>query len=124
MGIASTALDAASRAGPSIVRERHRFYKIVSSKSSPRLLDAVHQEIRARHYSPQAEQAYVSWINRFVRFHGKRHPREMGAHEIRAFVSWLATDRRVSASTQNQALSALLFLYRDVLGGRKNKAYE
>lgn len=118
MGIAGTTLLTMPRAGPSIVRERHRLYKIVPSTSSPRLLDAVRQAIRARHYSPQTEKAYVSWIRRFVRFHGKRHPREMGAHEIRAFVSWLASDRHVSASTQNQALSVLLFLYRNVLGER------
>ena len=101
MGIASTTLYAASGAGLSIVREPHRLYKIVPPKSSPRLLDAVRQAIRTRHYSPQTEKAYVSWIRRFVRFHGKRHPREMGADEIRAFVSWLAVDHRVSVSRQN-----------------------
>ena len=104
----------ASRAGPSVVLERSRLYKI-SSPSSPRLLEAAHQVIRTKRLSPKTEKAYVGWIRRYVDFHGNRHPKEMGADEIRVFVSWLATDRNVSASTQNQALSALLFLYRDVL---------
>ncbi len=84
--------------------------------ASPRLLDQVRQAIRARHYSPRTEKAYVGWIRRFVRFHGKRHPREMGEAQITEFVSALATNQRVSASTQNQALSALLFLYTEALG--------
>ena len=83
--------------------------------SSPRLLDPVREEIRTRHYSRRTEEAYVHWIRRFIVFHGKRHPRDLGASEISAFLTWLAIDRRMSASTQNQALSALLFLYRDVL---------
>jgi integron integrase len=73
------------------------------------------QTIRARHYSPRTEKAYVGWIRRFVRFHQLRHPREMGAAEITRFLSSLATQGRVAASTQNQALSAILFLYREVL---------
>jgi integron integrase len=85
-------------------------------KSSPKLLDRVRSAIRARHYSPRTEKVYVSWVRRFVIHHGKRHPERLGADEIRAFLSYLATDRRVSASTQNQALCALLFLYRHVLG--------
>ncbi|MFQ5889958.1 MAG: phage integrase N-terminal SAM-like domain-containing protein, partial [Gemmatimonadota bacterium] len=80
------------------------------------LLDQVHREIRARHLSLRTEEAYVSWIRRFVRFHGERHPGQMGASEIRAFLTYLAARRRVAASTQNQAASALLFLYREVLG--------
>lgn len=80
-----------------------------------RLLDQVHDAIRARHYSRRTERAYAGWIRRFVLFHGKRHPAEMGEPEVTAFLSHLATHRRVSASTQNQALSALLFLYRVVL---------
>lgn len=80
-----------------------------------RLLDQVHDAIRARHYSRRTERAYAGWIRRFVLFHGKRHPEEMGEPEVTAFLSHLATRRRVSASTQNQALSALLFLYRVVL---------
>lgn len=76
----------------------------------PRLLDRVRQAIRVRHYSPRTEDAYVSWIRRFILYHGKRHPREMGAAEVTGFLSSLA-DRGVAASTQNQALSAVLFLY-------------
>jgi integron integrase len=82
----------------------------------PRLLDRVRGAIRARHYSHRTEKAYVGWIKRFIFFHGKRHPNEMGAPEITQYLSSLATERNVSASTQNQAFSALLFLYRDVLG--------
>jgi integron integrase len=77
----------------------------------------VREAVRARHYSPKTEKSYVGWIRRFVLFHRKRHPSEMGAPEVSAFLSWLAAEKRVSASTQNQALSALLFLYREVLGG-------
>ena len=72
-------------------------------------------EIRLRHYSLRTEQSYVDWVRRFILFHHKRHPAEMGASEIRDFLSHLAVDRGVSASTQNQAKSALLFLYREVL---------
>jgi len=82
---------------------------------APRLLDRVRTALRVRHMSPRTETSYVSWIRRFILFHGKRHPDEMGATEIMAFLSDLATRRRVSASTQNQALAALLFLYRVVL---------
>jgi integron integrase len=80
-----------------------------------RLLDQVHDAISARHYSRRTGRAYAGWIRRFVLYHGKRHPEEMGEPEVTAFLSHLATHRRVSASTQNQALSALLFLYRVVL---------
>jgi integron integrase len=79
-------------------------------------LDRVRTVIRARHYSASTEKAYVGWVRRYVLFHGKRHPETLGEAEITEFLSALATRRRVSASTQNQALSALLFLYRDVLG--------
>lgn len=79
-----------------------------------RLLDQVREKLRAKHYSLRTEHAYVGWIRRFIRFHGKRHPRQMGATEIEAFLSHLATAGNVAASTQNQALSAILFLYRDV----------
>ena len=80
-----------------------------------RLLDRVRDAIRARHYSRRTEKAYVAWIRRYIVFHGKRHPLELGAAEITRFLSALATQGGVAASTQNQALSALLFLYRDVL---------
>ena len=84
--------------------------------SPPKLLDRVRTAIRVRHYSRRTEQAYVDWIRRFIVYHKKTHPAEMGAPEISAFLEWLAVRQRVSASTQNQALSALLFLYRHVLG--------
>ena len=85
------------------------------SQDSPKLLDRLRAEIRVRHYSLRTEQSYVDWVRRFILFHHKRHPAEMGATEIRDFLSYLAVDRGVSASTQNQAKSALLFLYREVL---------
>ena len=81
----------------------------------PRLLDRVRQTLRARHGSRRTEKAYVGWIRRYILFHGKRHPADMGAAEITQFLSALAVQRNVAASTQNQALSALLFLYRSVL---------
>src|SRR3954447_15897296 len=80
-----------------------------------RLLDRVHVALRTRHYSARTEAAYVGWIRRFILFHGKRHPDTMGEPEVEAFLTHLATQAHVSASTQNQALAALLFLYRDVL---------
>ncbi len=82
---------------------------------SPKLLDQVRVRMRTRHYSLRTEQSYLHWIKRFIVFHGKRHPREMGAAEVEAFLSSLATDRNVAASTQNLALAAILFLYREVL---------
>ena len=82
---------------------------------SPRLLDSVREAIRVRHYSRRTEKAYVSWIRRYVHYHGMRHPEKMGAEDVTAFLTHLATRRQVSASTQNQALSALLFLYKHVL---------
>ncbi|MGV8961449.1 MAG: integron integrase [Stenotrophomonas sp.] len=87
----------------------------VTGKKPPRLLEQVRQQIRVRHYSIRTEQAYLGWIRRFILANGKRHPSEMGAQEVESFLSLLATERDVSASTQNQALSALLFLYRQVL---------
>ena len=80
-----------------------------------RLLDRVHAVARARHLSPRTEEAYRSWIVRFVRFADLRHPTELGPADVRRFLEWLATERRVAASTLNQAHAALLFLYRDVL---------
>ena len=81
----------------------------------PRLLERVRAALRIRHYSRRTEKAYVAWIRRYILFHGKRHPVEMGAPELTRFLSSLAVDCKVAASTQNQALSALLFLYRAVL---------
>ena len=83
--------------------------------SSPRLLDRVRWLLRAKHYSIRTEQAYVDWARRFILFHKKRHPDEMGESEISAFLSHLAVNQNVAASTQNQAFSALLFLYQQVL---------
>ena len=82
---------------------------------APRLFDQVRDAIRRRHYSPRTEQTYLHWIKRFILFSGRRHPREMGADEVTRFLSDLATTRHVAASTQNQALAALLFLYKEVL---------
>ena len=82
---------------------------------SPRLLDQVRGKIRLKHYSLRTEQAYSDWIRRFIRFHGTRHPREMGSAEVEAFLTHLAVEGKVAASTQNQAKSALLFLYKEVL---------
>jgi integron integrase len=82
----------------------------------PRLLDSVRDAIRRRHYSRRTEETYVHWIKRFIYFCAKRHPRELGAAEVTAFLNHLAREREVAASTQNQALSALLFLYREALG--------
>lgn len=81
----------------------------------PKLLDQVRQQIRLRNYSIRTERVYAEWIKRFIRFHAYRHPAEMGAAEIETYLSHLAVKRDVSASTQNQALAALLFLYKQVL---------
>ncbi len=80
-----------------------------------RLLDQVREVIRVKHYSIRTEEVYVQWIKRFILFHGKRHPREMGAGEIEVFLTDLAVQRKVAAATQNQALNALVFLYKEVL---------
>ncbi len=82
----------------------------------PRLLDQMRQVIRVKHYSLRTEKTYVAWAARFIRWSGMRHPSEMGAAEVEAFLSMLANQRDVAASTQNQALAALLFLYKQVLG--------
>jgi integron integrase len=95
---------AADAAGPASTRPQE-----------PKLLDRVRAAVRVRHYSRRTEEAYVAWIRRFIVFHGKRHPSEMGGDEIGKYLTDLAVNRNVSASTQNQALSALLFLYRQVL---------
>jgi len=81
-----------------------------------KLLDQVQERIRLKHYSYRTEQAYVNWIRRFIFFHDKRHPLEMGRNEVEAFLTHLAVHENVAASTQNQAFSAILFLYREVLG--------
>lgn len=85
-------------------------------ESAPRLFDEIRRVLRVKHYSFRTETVYLGWIRRFILVNGKRHPRSMGAAEVEAFLSSLAVDGQVSASTQNQALSALLFLYKEVLG--------
>jgi integron integrase len=84
-------------------------------KRPKKLLDEVREVIRRKHYSRRTERTYVSWIRRFILYHEKRHPRDMGKKEIETFLSYLATNLNVSPSTQNQAFNALLFLYRHVL---------
>jgi hypothetical protein len=86
------------------------------SNQPPRLLGQVRAALRRKHYSIRTEEAYVSWITRYSRFHQLRHPQELGAAEIETFLTYLAVEQQVAASTQNQALSALLFLYTEVLG--------
>src|SRR4029077_20078961 len=89
--------------------------------AKPKLLDQVREAIRMRHYSPKTEESYIHWIRRFIFFHNKRHPAEMRENEIAQFLPSLASELHVSASTQNQALNAIVFLYRDVL--RKEIGY-
>jgi len=110
--------SASAYARPSEARRRSTLAVHETSPAEPakpRLLDRVRTALRSRHYSRRTEEAYVAWIRRYILFHGKRHPMEMGAPEITRFLSFLAVDGKVAASTQNQALSALLFLYRAVL---------
>ena len=82
---------------------------------APRLLGRVRDAIRRRHYSRRTEETYVQWIRRFIYYSGTRHPTQLGAEEVTAFLNYLAGERSVAAATQNQALSALLFLYKEVL---------
>jgi integron integrase len=88
----------------------------LSKTKKPRLLDQVRTAIRTKHYSYRTEEAYISWIRQFILFHNKHHPADMSEIEVNAFLNYLATRRRVSASTQTQALCAIVFLYRHVLG--------
>jgi site-specific recombinase XerD len=97
-------------------RRRRQVDRSLSVAGKPKLLDQLRHALHVRHYSRRTEQAYVSWVKRFIFFHNVRHPQEMAEPEINAFLSHLATVKKVSASTQNQALSALLFLYRHVIG--------
>ena len=83
---------------------------------APRLLDQLRQQIRYRHYSLRTEQCYVQWVRRFIRFHGMRHPRDLGGADVSRFLSHLANEGRVAPSTHKQALCAVLFLYKQVLG--------
>ena len=88
---------------------------VVAASPAPRLLDLVRERLRLKHYSLRTEQAYVGWIRRYIIHHGRRHPSDMGKREVEAFLTSLAVERDVSAATQGQALSAILFLYREVL---------
>lgn len=88
---------------------------IPSPPQEPKLLDQIRGRLRVKHYSIRTEQAYVDWVRRFVNFHQRRHPRDLGQTEVEAFLTDLAVRRRVSASTQNQAKSAILFLYKEVI---------
>ena len=90
-----------------------------SPPAQPRLLDRVRQAIGRKHYSRRTEETYVHWIKRYIYFTGKRHPAETGAGEITAFLNHLSAERHVASATQNQALSALLFLYKEALGQEK-----
>ena len=89
--------------------------RAASQQASP-LLERVRDRIRVKHYSIRTEHAYVDWVRRYILFHGRRHPCEMGAAQVEGFLTHLAVQGNLAASTQNQAKSALLFLYRDVLG--------
>ena len=84
-------------------------------KQPKKLLDQVRDALRLKHYSYRTEQTYKDWIRRYILYHDKTHPKDMGEPEIQAFLTHLATERKVAASTQNQALSALIFLYRNVI---------
>ncbi len=86
-----------------------------SKSRKPKLFDQVRHKIQALHYSPRTGKTYIGWIKRFIFFQGKRHPIEMGEKEINEFLSFLAIKKKVTASTQNQALCAIVFLYRHVL---------
>jgi len=94
---------------------RPKFPEKYIMPKSPKLLDQVRDKIRVKHYSIRTEQSYTDWIKRYILFHGKRHPNEMGAEDIEAFLTYLAVEGNVASATQNQAKSALLFLYREVL---------
>ena len=87
-----------------------------AAPKAPRLLQQLRDAIYRLHYSPRTEETYVHWVKRFIYFSGKRHPAELGADEVTAFLNYLARERDVAAATQNQALAALVFLYREVLG--------
>ena len=90
-------------------------FRIAEGRNSPKLLDVFRDALRVKHYSARTEDTYAAWVKNFILFHNKRHPREMGVGEIGQFLTHLASGKEVSASTQNQAFSAILFLYRHIL---------
>lgn len=104
-----------SKVASSSASKGQRLYQQSRSARKPRLLEQLRQALRSRHYSRRTEQTYCQWVKRFIYFHKVRHPAEMAEPEINAFLTHLAVKEQVSASTQNQALSAILFLYRHVL---------
>ena len=87
-----------------------------TSKLKPGLLEVMRQHMRVAHFSSFTEKTYLHWVRRFIVFHSRRHPREMGAKEITEFLTFLAVEKHLAASTQNQALNALVYLYKKVLG--------
>jgi integron integrase len=108
-------MQAAATQLPSTDRGQRRTSDALPT-AKPKLLDQLSDALRSRHYSPRTQQTYIHWVKRYIFFHSVRHPAEMAEQEINAFLTHLAVEARVSASTQNQALSALLFLYRHVIG--------
>lgn len=84
--------------------------------NEPRLLDQIRDKIRLKHYSIRTERAYLDWNKRFILFHNKKHPKDMGKSEVEQFLTFLAVKKKIASSTQNQALSAILFMYKEVLG--------
>ena len=119
-----------SKVASSSALKGQRLYQQSRSARKPRLLEQLRQALRSRHYSRRTEQTYCQWVKWFIYFHKVRHPAEMAEPEINAFLTHLAVKERVSASTQNQALSAILFLYRHVLNrkigdlGEVKRAYK
>lgn len=99
-----------------VVETRSHTSPVLGAAAPPRLLDQVRERVRYLHYSPRTEKAYLYWIRMYVRWSGMRHPRELGERDVKGFLTMLAAGRQVSSSTHNQALSALLFLYKEVLG--------
>jgi integron integrase len=105
------------------IPKKHQSPQGQNAPSDPKpkkLLEQVQEALRTKHYSYRTEQTYIDWIKRYIIFHKKQHPKDLGVEEIRAFIAHLATDRKVATSTQNQALSAILFLYRTVLAQETN----
>ncbi len=88
---------------------------LMAPPQKPKILDQLRAVIRLRHYSIRTEEAYTQWVKRFIFFHGKRHPEEMGRAEVEAFLTYLAVERKVAAATQNQAINVLVFFYREII---------
>ena len=84
-------------------------------QNKPKLLDQVRINLRTNHYSPKTENSYIGWMKRFILFNNKQHPEKMGAEEIKQFINYLAVEKHVSSSTQNQAFQGILYLYKNVL---------